>query len=107
MDTFSAAMNKGLKKIGNRLEIEDLEFYAARHSWATIAVNDAEVDKYTVHQSLNHVDDSMRVTDIYLKKSWDPIDKANRKVLDLMSLDLSQTEEPKHIKQPRLPKQKI
>ena len=106
MDTFSAAMNKGLKKIGNRLEIEDLEFYAARHSWATIAVNDAGVDKYIVHQSLKHVDDSMRVTDIYLKKSWDPIDKANRKVLDLMSLDLSQTEEPKHVKQPRLPKQK-
>ena len=61
MDTFSAAMNKGLKKIGNRLEIEDLEFYAARHSWATIAVNDAGVDKYTVHQSLNHTDERGRI----------------------------------------------
>lgn len=105
MDTLSAAINKGLKKIGDLLGIEDLEFYAARHSWATIAVNDAGVDKYTVHQSLNHVDDSMRVTDIYIKKSFDMIDDANRKVLDLISMDLSHTEEPKHIKQPRLPKQ--
>jgi len=107
MDTFTAAINKGLKKIGKLLEIDDLEFYAARHSWATIAVNDACVDKYTVHQSLNHVDDNMRVTDIYLKKSWDPIDRANRKVLDLINLDLSQTDEPKYIKQPILLKQKI
>lgn len=106
LDTLSAAINKGLKKIGELIGVDDLEFYAARHSWATIAVNDAGVDKYTVHQSLNHMDDSMRVTDIYLKKSWDPIDKANRKVLDLMSLDLSQTEEPNHVKQPRLLKQK-
>lgn len=106
LDTLSAAINKGLKKIGELIGVDDLEFYAARHSWATIAVNDAGVDKYTVHQSLNHMDDSMRVTDIYLKKSWDPIDKANRKVLDLISLDLSQTEEPNHVKQPRLPKQK-
>ena len=89
VDTFTNAINRGLKRIGNLLGIDDLEFYAARHSWATIAANDAEVDKYTVHTALNHVDDSMRVTDIYIRKSWDPIDKANRKVLNLMKFSIN------------------
>ena len=101
LDTLSAAINKGLKKIGELIGVDDLEFYAARHSWATIALNDADVDKYTVHAALNHVDDSMRVTDMYIRKSWDPIDKANRKVLDLVQLSLGKVEEPVH-----LPKQK-
>ncbi len=84
VDSFTAALNIGLKKIGAKLGIVDLEFYAARHSWATIAQNDAGVDKYSVHTALNHVDDSMRVTDRYIRKSWDVIDRANRAVLDLM-----------------------
>lgn len=84
MDTFSASLNNGLKRIGKKLGIDDLEFYAARHSWATIANNDAGVDKYTVHTSLNHVDETMKVTDIYIKKNWDKIDQANRAVLDLL-----------------------
>lgn len=101
MDSFSAALNYGLKKIGKILGVEDLEFYAARHSWATIANNEAGVDKYTVHTSLNHVDETMRVTDIYIKKSWDFIDKANRKVLDTVKLNICSVDEPVY-----LPKQK-
>lgn len=93
VDAFCAAINKGLKLIGNEIGIDDLEYYAARHTWATIAINDAGIDKYTVHQALNHVDDSMRVTDIYIKKSWSNIDIANRKVLDLLKFDL-QIKEP-------------
>lgn len=94
MDTFCAALNNGLKRIGAILGIEDLEFYAARHSWATIATNDAMVDKYIVHSALNHVDEGMRVTDIYIRKSYDPIDTANRQVLDLLQLDLPSVDEP-------------
>jgi integrase len=82
--TFNAALNKGLKQVGKALGIEDLEFYAARHSWATIATNEAGIDKYTVHEALNHVDPAMKVTDIYIKKNWSNIDKANRAVLDLV-----------------------
>lgn len=91
--TISAAINKGLKKIGKLIGVDDLEFYAARHSWATIALNDAGVDKYTVHTALNHVNDSMRVADIYIRKSWDMIDEANRKVMDLLKLDIGSVEE--------------
>ena len=84
MDTFCAALNKGLKKLGDIIGVDDLEFYAARHSWATIATNEAGIDKYTVHEALNHVDPAMKVTDIYIKKNWSNIDKANRAVLDLV-----------------------
>lgn len=80
--TFTTAVNTGLKEIGKQIGEKDLEFYSARHTWATIAVNEAGVDKYAVHQALNHVDEKMRITDIYIKKSWDVIDKANRKLLD-------------------------
>lgn len=98
LDTLCASVNYGLKKIGKIIGADDLEFYAARHSWATIALNDAEVDKYTVHAALNHVDDSMKVTDVYIRKSWDPIDKANRKVFDLLKRTITDVEEPKHKK---------
>lgn len=82
VNAFSSVLNKGLKRVGKAIGEEDLEFYAARHTWATIALNDAGVDKYTVHQALNHVDANMKVTDYYIKKSWKPIDEANRKVID-------------------------
>lgn len=78
---FNKALNKGLKEIGKLLDIDDLEFYAARHSWATIALNKCKVDKYTVHAALNHVDESMRVTDIYIERDFVNENKANAKVV--------------------------
>lgn len=97
VDTFTAALNKGLKRIGEIIGEDDLEFYAARHTWATIAANDAGVDKYTVHMGLNHVDEGMRVTDIYIRKSWDRIDAANRQVLDWLGLELGSVEEIRYV----------
>lgn len=78
---FNKAINKGLKGIGDQLNIDDLEFYAARHSWATIALNKCGIDKYTVHAALNHVDESMRVTDIYIERDCVNENKANAKVI--------------------------
>ena len=78
---FNKALNKGLKEIGEQLHIDDLEYYAARHSWATIALNKCGIDKYTVHAALNHVDESMRVTDIYIERDFVNENKANQKVV--------------------------
>ena len=78
---FNKAINKGLKEIGEKLIIDDLEYYAARHSWATIALNKCGIDKYTVHAALNHVDESMRVTDIYIERDFVNENKANAKVV--------------------------
>ena len=79
--TFNKAINSGLKEIGSILEGDDLEYYAARHSWATIALNKVGIDKYIVHAALNHIDDSMKVTDIYIERDFVNENKANAKVV--------------------------
>lgn len=81
---FNAAINKGLKQIGAELGIPDLEYYAARHSWATIARNDLRIDKYTVHQALNHVDADMKVTDRYITRTYTIENEANEKVISFV-----------------------
>ena len=35
-----------------------------------------------IHSALNHVDESMRVTEIYIKKDFSSINEANSKVVD-------------------------
>ena len=79
---FNKAINYGLKEIGSLLGIDDLEYYAARHSWATIALNKVGIDKYTIHAALNHVDDAMKVTDIYIERDFVNENKANAKVVE-------------------------
>ena len=78
---FFTSINSGLKEIGSILEVDDLEYYAARHSWATIALNKVGIDKYIVHAALNHIDDSMKVTDIYIERDFVNENKANAKVV--------------------------
>ena len=78
---FNKALNRGLKEIGSILGVDDLEYYAARHSWATIAVNKVGIDKYTVHAALNHIDEAMKVTDIYIERDFVVENKANAKVV--------------------------
>ena len=83
-NNFNKAINAGLKEIGKKLRIEDLEYYAARHSWATLAVNKVGIDKYTVHAALNHIDEAMKVTDIYIERDFYLENEANRKVLEFV-----------------------
>ena len=78
---FNKAINYGLKEIGALLDVDDLEYYAARHSWATIALNKVGIDKYLVHAALNHIDNSMKVTDIYIERDFVNENKANVKVV--------------------------
>lgn len=79
--SLNRAINLGLKEIGAKLKIDELQYYAARHSWATIAVNKVGIDKYTVHSALNHVDEAMKVTDIYIERDFVNENKANAKVV--------------------------
>lgn len=78
---FNKSVNNGLKEIGAILGIDDLEYYAARHTWATLALNKVGIDKYTVHAALNHIDESMKVTDIYIDRDFVNENKANAKVV--------------------------
>lgn len=81
-DSFNKAINYGLKEIGKLIGVDDLEYYAARHSWATLAVNKVGIDKYTVHSALNHIDEAMKVTDIYIERDFEPENEANRLVME-------------------------
>ncbi|WP_301745908.1 phage integrase SAM-like domain-containing protein [uncultured Duncaniella sp.] len=90
--TMCTNINRGLKLIGamDSVKVDDLEFYAARHTWATLARNKAKVEKATIHEALNHVDEQMRVTDIYLAKDYSQQDEANRRVLELVNFTAPQ-----------------
>lgn len=81
-DVFNRAVNLGLKKLQEELGLEKFTFYAFRHSWATIARNDLRIDKWTVHEALNHSGDNTAIDDIYIKKDFRNINEANRKVID-------------------------
>lgn len=100
-EEFNTAINKGLKQIEKHLrdefdkkidkkeipedsefDFENLQFYSARHTWATYAQNKCGVDKYTVHECLNHITPETKITDIYIEKDWSRINGANRIVLD-------------------------
>jgi hypothetical protein len=82
MESFNRAINIGLKEIGKEIGTERLQFYAARHSMATIAVNDVKISKYIVNDMLNHTDQSLRITELYIKKDFNTINEANVKLLD-------------------------
>ncbi len=80
---FSSNVNKGLKILANKCNIDDdLTTYYARHSWATIARNKCGISKDDVDLALNHVDQGLKMADVYIEKDWTLIDKANRNVLD-------------------------
>jgi len=84
--TFGNNVNKGLKKLAAKCRIEEnLTTYYARHSWATIARNNCGVSKDDINLSLNHVDEGLKMADVYIAKDWSLIDEANRKVIDYLN----------------------
>lgn len=82
LKSFNRNINVGLKEVGKEIGVDGLQFYSARHSMATIAMNDVRIDKWTVNEMLCHTDPSMKVTDLYIKKDFTIINDANFKLLD-------------------------
>lgn len=76
---FNKAVNKGLKKVGEAVGIAGLQFYAARHTWATIARNECRVPMDDVAMALCH--SRRTVTDIYIRRDYTAVDEANDRVL--------------------------
>ena len=79
---LNKSVNKGLKEVGKAIGIDDLEFYAARHTFATIARNKLGYDKSTVGEALNHVEKENKITDIYIQKDFSIINKLNKEVIE-------------------------
>lgn len=80
--TFNDALSYGLKKVGEEIGVDRLQFYSARHSMATIAVNDVRIPIYIVNDMLCHIDESMRVTNLYVKKDYSAINEANKTLIE-------------------------
>lgn len=59
-------------------------YYSARHTYATLAYNVANIDKYTVHELLNHADKEMKITDRYIERDWQRLYDAHAKVVRLV-----------------------
>lgn len=59
-------------------------YYSARHTYATLAYNVAGLDKYTVHELLNHADREMKITDRYIERDWQRLFDAHAKVVRLV-----------------------
>ena len=82
--TLPTYLTRGIHSVGEMIGVPDLTFYSARHSFATIAYNDCGIDKYVVHTALNHVAQEMKITDVYIRRTFEKENEANRKVLDLL-----------------------
>ena len=79
---FNRAINKGLKQVGEVVGINKLQFYQARHTWASVARNECGIDAYTIEKALNHIVRDAQLLDVYVKRDFGLVNEANRKVLD-------------------------
>ena len=58
-----------------------MQYYAASHSFATIAANDVGIPIYVLNEMLCHVTPGMHITQLYIKKDYRVINEANERVL--------------------------
>lgn len=59
-------------------------YYAARHTYASLAYNIVGADKYTVHELLNHTDTDMRITDRYIERDWQRLYDVHQRIIELV-----------------------
>lgn len=78
--TFNANVNKGLKVVGEACGIKNLQFYQARHTFATLTRNLLKVSKSDVDEALNHVG-TMEIADVYITKDFSIINENNAKLI--------------------------
>lgn len=78
-------VNRELKTVSQELELGiPLSTNWARHSWASIARNKANIAKADVDFCLAHINKDYKMADIYIEVDYGVCDRANRAVLDLL-----------------------
>lgn len=85
IESFSGALNTGLKIWAEEHRLERFHFYSARHSWATIgAGKKCRIAWEIISAGLCHVNQGNRKVDaIYINQDWELIWDANRRILRL------------------------
>lgn len=85
--TASKRINYKLKDIAEDCKIgRQVSTYYARHSWATIARNEANIPRGVIAEALAHgIGGSDDMTGVYIQQDLTPVDWANRKVIDLVT----------------------
>lgn len=81
LNDFTAAVNKGLKLLAEKVGLPTLSMYYARHSFATIAHSDCGASIAEVGACLNHAQRENRVTMIYTRKDYTRNDEIQRQVV--------------------------
>ena len=79
--TFNQNLNKGLKDVGEAIGIEGLNFYQARHTFATLSRNLMRFSKSDVDEALNHVG-TLDIADVYIAKDFSIINDNNAKLIE-------------------------
>ena len=85
-EEMNAALNKGLKEVGKAVGIPKLQFYQARHTFATLSRNMMKFSKSDVDEALNHVG-SYDIADVYITKDFSIINENNFKLIEEVFAD--------------------
>lgn len=78
---MTKGIHRGMRSLCDELEIDYIQFYSARHSFATIARNECDISKDDISLCLNH-SSGKTITDTYIKQDFSRIDKVINKVVD-------------------------
>lgn len=78
---MTKGIHRGMRSLCEELGIDYIQFYSARHSFATIARNECNISKDDISLCLNH-SSGKTVTDTYIKQDFSRIDKVINKVVE-------------------------
>ena len=80
-ENFNKNINRGLKDLGRAIGLPNLQFYQARHTFATLSRNMMKFSKSDVDEALNHVG-SYGIADVYITKDFNIINENNFKLIE-------------------------
>jgi len=72
--------------------IPNIRTYYARILWSTYAYNELDIPIDTISQGLGHKN-GLRVTNFYVKRNNERVDRANRDIIDMLNRSLSEFHE--------------
>lgn len=81
IDILNNTLSIGLRKVRDKLNLDEVTMLHARHSFATIARNDLNINKDEVALSLNHVSEESRITDTYIAPDWSKVHRVQSAVI--------------------------